>query len=111
MDTRIRPNRFYLSYIASIDTLKQLKKVVKASSDEEIRTILELIGNLCKGNFACRIADLTNLEEYRPDLNTLFDTRKSIGAKRDDLVKAKYIKILELVLHTSKHFIHELPYV
>ena len=107
MDLRIVPNKYFLSYILSVRGKRQLRHIIKSASDEEIRTILELIGNLNEGNFAARISDLEKLKPLEGELDSLFNDRVSISLKRRKLVNK--ITLLTAVLKASKTFIKDIP--
>ena len=108
MDRSVIPNRHFLSYLTSIDDPRQLRKVIKAAPDNEIKALLEVIGNLKKGNFSFRIKELEKLNDKEDYLDSIFEDLESIKEKRDSL--AKHIETVEQILITATPFIRELQH-
>ena len=106
MEKRVKKARYFLAYIDTIEKRNQLKKVLAAASDEEIRSLLEVIGNLIEGNLTCRIRDLANLDTHKTLLFKLWEGPGSLRVKRNKLGRS--ITQIRLVLVAANHFIKEL---
>ena len=106
METTVNAYKTYLKYLTTLKTRKQILTVVGASSDIEIRALLELIGNLNHGGIFCKYSDIKKLKKYKSTLDTLYYEKKSIKTKRKELVRNS--NLLLTVIITATAFISQL---
>ena len=106
METTVNAYKTYLKYLTTLKTRKQILTVVGASSDIEIRALLELIGNLNHGGIFCKYSDIKKLKKYKSTLDTLFYEKKNIKTKRKELVRNS--NLLLTVIITATAFISQL---
>ena len=106
METTVNAYKTCLKYLTTLKTRKQILTVVGASSDIEIRALLELIGNLNHGGIFCKYSDIKKLKKYKSTLDTLFYEKKNIKTKRKELVRNS--NLLLTVIITATAFISQL---
>ena len=106
METTVNAYKTCLKYLTTLKTRKQILTVVGASSDGEIRALLELIGNLNHGGVFCKYSDIKKLKKYKSTLDTLFYEKKNIKTKRKELVRNS--NLLLTVIITATAFISQL---
>ena len=109
MDRAVDNHRFFLRYLTTITEAKQLKSILRSASNEEIKAVVELAGNLANGGIACRISTLTNLEKYKGKLRALWDDHKSIDQKREDLIKN--FRLIFQLIEVAEPFIKDISHV
>ena len=109
MDRAVDNHRFFLRYLTTITEAKQLKSILRSASNEEIKAVVELAGNLANGGIASRISTLTNLEKYKGKLRALWDDHKSIDQKREDLIKN--FRLIFQLIEVAEPFIKDISHV
>ena len=110
MEKVVRPNHYFLQYLSSIvNNRVKLIQLLRITSDNEIKAILELIGNFKQGNFSFRIKDGKKLKAYEGELDSLWDDKTEIKSKRRKLIRN--IRCVQLLVKTATHFINSLTHV
>lgn len=104
MSVRIRKNAFYLRLLLEDSgTLQFRKALLKHASKEQLRAVLELIGNILYRNIRAPEGVLKKETKHKGVIKSLWGDRQKLELKRVKLIK--YARIVLRFLTSAKTFL------
>ena len=106
MEVRIRPNVSFIKFLITIKTKKQLEAVLSTATTDQIKAVLEIIGNLISGNIAFHSVYIHKLKRFKDLLDNLWNSRDALAVKKTIL--CENLNALFLVFDAVKPFIRRI---
>ena len=106
MEVRIRPNISFIKFLITIKTKKQLEAVLSTATTDQIKAVLEIIGNLISGNIAFHSEYIHKLKRFKDLLDNLWNRWDAPAVKK--MILCENLNALFLVFDAVKPFIQRI---
>ena len=104
MDKIVRPNKGFIQYLVTIRQRTQLRAILRAATVQEIKVLLEVIGNFVEGWIPFKKDNLDDLEAFQAYLDHTWERRRiSVTLKRE--IMLQNISAILVLLNAVKPYI------